>query len=95
MSFTKRALSTGVVAVLIGIGAFVATAGTASAYVVCNRFGDCWHSDQRYRYTPSIGVRIHPDHWYFHRDWARAPNRHWREYREGRGYYRNGVWITF
>ena len=91
----KRMLSTTVAAALFGIGAFVATTGTASAYVACNRYGDCWHSEQRYRYAPSIGVRLHSDDWYFHRNWARERNRHWREYRTGRGYYRNGVWITF
>jgi hypothetical protein len=90
----KRILSTTAAAAFLGI-AFVATTGTASAYVVCNRYGDCWHSEHRYRYTPSLSVRIYPDHWYFHRDWAREPRRHWRGYREGRGYYRNGVWITF
>ena len=31
----------------LAIGGLAATAGGASAYVVCNRFGDCWHTDSR------------------------------------------------
>ena len=95
LSYTRRTLSTTIAATLFGIGAFMTTAGTASAYVACNRYGDCWHTDQRYRYAPDVAVRIHPDHWYFHRDWERESDRHWRRYHEGRGYYRNGAWITF
>jgi hypothetical protein len=91
----KKTLSTTVAAALFGIGALVATTGTASAYVACNRSGDCWHTEQRYNYRPSIGVQIHSNDWYFHRNWAGERNRHWRGARNGRGYYRNGVWLSF
>jgi hypothetical protein len=90
----KRTVSAAITAALFGIGAVVATTAPASAYVACNRFGDCWHSEARYHYAPSVGVTIHPDHWYFHRNWDRGRYR-WRGYREGRGYYRNGIWVTF
>jgi hypothetical protein len=83
------------VAALLGIGFLGGTAGGASAYVVCNAAGDCWHTDQRYHYAPGLGVVIHPDDWYFHRDWAHDNERHWRDYHDGRGYYRNGIWLNF
>lgn len=77
---------------LLAIGGLAATTSSASAYIVCNREGDCWHTDTRYRY-PGVGYRYHPDEWYFHRTWN-ARNR-WRDYHEGRGYWRGGVWVTF
>lgn len=74
---------------IVGVGAIVATAGSASAYVACNGHGDCWHTRDRYDYRPAWGVRIHDDNWRWHGHHYR-----WREH-EGRGYWRNGVWITF
>jgi hypothetical protein len=66
--------------------------GSANAYVVCNRDGDCWHTDRRDE-PPGVSFQIHPDDWYFHRHWDHDRDR-WHDYREGRGYWRNGVWIT-
>ena len=64
----------------------------ASAYIVCDRDGDrCWHTEARYHY-PEGRYAWHPDDWYFHRTWDRD---RWHDYHEGRGYWRNGVWITF
>jgi hypothetical protein len=71
------------------------SAGSASAYVACNAAGECWHTDHRYHYTPSVRVQMHPDDWYFHRDWQRDKTMQWREHHEGRGYYRSGIWIPF
>lgn len=69
--------------------AFTATA--ASADVVCNRDGDCWHVRDRYHYRPEFGLSIHPDSW----RWGKHETRyHWREH-EGRGYWRHGAWIGF
>jgi hypothetical protein len=73
--------------------ALMGSAGGASAYVACNREGDCWHTDERTR-APGVTFQIHPDDWYFHRHWDSDREHHWREYRDGRGYWRNGVWIT-
>jgi len=73
--------------------ALIGSAGGASAYVVCNHEGDCWHTEARVR-VPGITFESHPDDWYFHRHWDSDRERHWREYHEGRGYWRNGVWIT-
>lgn len=85
----KQAALAGAVA---AAGLFGATSG-ASAYVVCNRDGDCWHTDHRYRY-PGAGYVWHPDDWYFHRTWA-GDRWHWRDSHEGRGYWRGGVWVRF
>lgn len=73
-------------------GVVIATTAPASAYVVCNREGDCWHTETRYSY-PGIGFSIHPDDWYFHQTWG--ADRHFREYNRGRGYWRGGIWVTF
>src|SRR5258705_11829298 len=79
-------------AALAGTAALAATAGSASAYVVCNREGDCWRAHDRYDYRPAWGLSIHDDGWRW-RERERDRYR-WRDYH--RGYYgRGGVWITF
>lgn len=80
-------------ALVIASGVLVLGATTASAAVVCNKDGDCWRTKKRYGYKPEFGLTIHSDSWKW-RDRDRAKYR-WREGREGRGYWRNGVWITF
>ena len=64
----------------------------AFAYIACNG-GDCWHSDARV-HVPGVTFEYHPDDWYFHRHWDSDRDHHWRESREGRGYYKGGVWVT-
>jgi hypothetical protein len=68
------------------------TATTASAEIVCNDEGDCWHVRERHVYRPEFGVKVYPDDW----RWGEADARRyrWREH-EGRGYWRNGIWIGF
>ena len=85
------ALKTLALGLLAGAGALVALASPASAYLACNRDGDCWHTENR---TSAPGVRFdyHPDDWYFHQHWD--DRHHYRDYHEGRGHYRSGVWIT-
>ena len=75
----------------VAAGALIAMAAPASAYVACNREGDCWHTDSRVA-VPGVTFDFHPDDWYFHQRWDR--DRHFRDYHEGRGYWRNGIWIT-
>jgi hypothetical protein len=89
----KKALATAATAALLGLGAFVLSAGSASAYIVCNSDGDCWHSNTRY-HAPGVRFEYHPDNWYFDRDWTNDRDHHWHEHHEGRGYWRNGIWIT-
>ena len=36
-----------VLGAIAGAGALMALAAPASAYVVCNRDGDCWHTESR------------------------------------------------
>ena len=89
----KKTLCRTVLAAGLAIGALAATAGTASAYVVCNGVGDCWHTDHRAHFGPAVRLEYHPDDWYFHRDWGQDKDHHWRDYHEGRGYYNNGAWV--
>lgn len=78
--------------VLAGAGALALTTTAASAEIVCNSEGDCWHVKVRHEYRPEFGVHVYPDNW----RWAEADGRRyrWREH-EGRGYWRNGIWIGF
>ena len=70
----------------------VSVAAPASAYVACNRDGDCWHTETR-THAPGVRFDYHPDDYYFHQRWDDG-HRHFRDYHEGHGYYRSGVWIT-
>ncbi len=76
----------------LSAGALVAVSSSASAYVVCNREGDCWHTETRAHY-PGTGYTYHPDDWYFHQTWN--DQRHYRDYHKERGYYKGGVWLHF
>ena len=91
----KKLLTGAATAALMSLGVLAFTAGSASAYVVCNSNGDCWHTDQHYRYHNGVRVEFHPDSWYFHNNWDQDRNRHWRGHHEGRGYWNNGLWVTF
>jgi len=77
-------------AAALALGALVATVTSASAAIVCNREGECWHVKRSYAYHPEWGLVVHPNHW----RWRAHEHYVWREH-EGRGYWRNGVWITF
>lgn len=81
--------------ILVGVlaaGAVTATATSASAYIVCNRAGDCWHTHYRPTYGP--GYYRHNDDWYFHRNWDGDRDHHWRqEQHDERGYWDNGAWV--
>jgi hypothetical protein len=89
----KKMTSMAAVAFLMGIGALAVTASTASARMVCNADGDCWHTDNNIKY-PGTGYVRHNDDWYFHQKWDNDNHDHYRDYHEGRGYYKSGVWIT-
>jgi len=91
MMSVKTALSAAAITVLMSAGALIATTGAATARMVCNDSGDCWHTDSVTTY-PGTGYTDHPDDWYFHQTWD--DQRHYREPHEGRGYYKSGIWIT-
>jgi hypothetical protein len=86
----KTILTTAAIAATLALGGVAVTATTASARVVCNAQGDCWHTDRRAAY-PHVVLESHPDDWYFHQKWDDG-RRHWREAHEGRGYYDHGAW---
>ena len=85
----KKLLLQTAFAALIGAGGIAATTTPASAYVDCSRGGDCCHTTERYRSRPAFGVTIHDDNW----KW-RGRHYRWHEH-DGRGYWRNGLWVTF
>jgi hypothetical protein len=77
-------------AALLGLSALTASAATASAAIVCNAEGACWHVRHPYAYAPAYGVVVHPDNW----RWGPGEHYTWREH-AGRGYWRGGVWVKF
>ncbi|HEX3754994.1 MAG TPA: hypothetical protein VHV26_07955 [Rhizomicrobium sp.] len=87
----KKLLLQSAFAALIGAGGLAATTTSASAYIACNRGGDCWHTHDRYHYPTGFGVVVHRDNWRW-RD--RGHHYRWHEH-DGRGYWRNGLWVTF
>jgi hypothetical protein len=86
----KSWLKTGVAGALAALGVVSVTAGSASAYVACNRYGECWHARTRLVYPRSAGIVFHPDGWRFGGRGYR-----WAGDHPGRGYWRHGVWVTF
>jgi hypothetical protein len=81
----------GITARLTGaVCALALTASAASAEIVCNREGECWHVKDRHEYRGEWGLVVHPDNW----KWDSREKYKWREH-EGRGYWRNGVWVEF
>jgi hypothetical protein len=77
-------------AAALSVGALAITTAAASAAVVCNAEGACWHTRAAYAYRPEFGVTVHPNNW----RWGAADHYTWREH-SGRGYWHNGAWITF
>jgi hypothetical protein len=88
----KHVLSATAIAALMSVSAVALSTAPASARVVCNAEGDCWHTDARAPVVPGVTFSAHPDDWYFHQHWD--DSHHFRDYHDGRGYYKGGVWIT-
>jgi len=78
-------------AALLGAAAVAITATSASAYVVCNREGECWHTHRAYQYRDEFGIVVHPDGW----AWGANDHYRWQRDHRGRGYWHSGVWIKF
>ena len=77
----------------MAVAAAVALAAPASAYTVCNRAGDCWHTDSRVRFK-GVSLSYHADKWWdkmksnakYH--WHETDNDHdWHK-----GYWLKGEW---
>jgi hypothetical protein len=77
-------------AALLGASALAISTPSASAHIVCNADGDCWHTKGDVEYRPEFGLNIHPDNW----KWKEGEHHAWREH-EGRGYWHGGEWKTF
>lgn len=77
-------------AALVAAGGLAIMTSAASAAIVCNSEGDCWHTHHEYTYQPAFGLTVHPDNW----QWGAADHYRWHEH-TGRGYWRSGVWVTF
>ena len=75
---------------LLSAAAIAITSTSASAWVACNREGECWHTHDRYAYRSEFGVVVHPDGWH----WRDREHYRWHDH-DGRGYWRHGIWITF
>ena len=73
---------------LVAAGALTLAATSASAEIVCNDEGDCWHIRGKVDYKPEFRLHVHPNSW----KWGEKEHYRWREH-EGRGYWRSGVWI--
>ncbi len=56
MTRLKTILATGAVAALVGAGTVVASTAPASAYTVCNRWGNCWQVHRHYYYPAYYGA---------------------------------------
>lgn len=68
-------------AAALGGAALILSATSASAYVVCNDKGDCWHSSVRY-VDPSIHLMFYEDNY----DW-RGHHYRWHEVTDVPGYW--------
>jgi len=62
----------------------------ASARIICNADGDCWHAHDDYDLKPAFNLTVHPDNW----KWKEGERHAWREH-EGRGYWHGGEWKEF
>jgi hypothetical protein len=86
----KKLMLQGAFATIIGVSALAGTHHGVCVFGL-NRSGDCWHTSERYTYRPHFGVTVHDDNW----RWRNRDRHHrWREH-EGRGYCRNGIWLSF
>jgi hypothetical protein len=83
-----KMLTTTAFAAIMAAGALALTASQASARIVCNDEGDCWHATTEYVYPPSVHLDVHPDDW----KWKGGEKHAWREH-EGHGYWHGGVWL--
>ena len=86
----KHILTTGAIGALAGAAALFAFSTSASAYVVCNDRGDCWHSTVKYTY-PDEHIVYYDDNW----DW-KSHNYRWHDVTGDYGYWDSdkNAWVT-
>ena len=68
----------------------LALASAASASIVCNNDGVCWHTSTDYSYQPEFNLTIHPNDW----KWKEGDKFSFREH-AGRGYWQGDSWKEF
>ena len=83
-------LKTAALSALAATAVVATTAPSASAYIVCNRWHQCWHTHTQYAYPASIGIAVYPDTW----RWS-GPGWRWAGDRDARGYWAHGRWRRF
>ena len=71
----------------IGAGLLALSSVSASAAVACTG-NVCWHTHERYAYSPEARVIIHDD------DWRPTEKFVIREH-EGRGYWKGDNWVEW
>lgn len=76
--------------ILGSFGLLVLSTVGASARIVCNDDGDCWHSKTVYTYPPAVHLSVHDDDWRF----GDGDRYRWREH-EGRGFWHGDKWSEF
>lgn len=79
-----------VAAMLTVFGLLALSSLSASARIICDEDGDCWHVHEDYGYPPSVHLSIHPDNW----RWKESEHYVWKEH-PGRGYWHGGEWREF
>jgi len=75
-------------ALLVSGAALFLGATSASAAIVCNDDGDCWHVKGHANYKPELKLHVYGDNW----KWKDHDKHRWHEHK-GHGYWRSGVWI--
>ena len=75
-------------AVIVGASALTLAATAASAAIVCNDEGECWHVKGGADFRPELRLHVHPDTW----RWSKSDHFRWREH-AGHGYWRGGNWV--
>jgi hypothetical protein len=93
----KKSLKTSALAAVLVAGAMVSTVGVASADVVCNSYGECWQTKERYAvtiYPKELGVQVYDNDWRKSHEtdtkykWMKNPD-------DDHGYYSHGEWHPF
>ena len=106
----RKLATTASIAAILGVAAVAVGTSAAGARTVCNNNGDCWHESTQYDYPMALGFKFYGDDYRTtHHDHERVSDTdrdhvntdrdhdyyNWRENHDGRGYYQNGVWVTF
>jgi hypothetical protein len=107
----RKLATTASTTALLCVAALCVSSSSAGARTVCNNNGDCWHESTQYDYPASLGFRFYGDDYRTtHHDHERTGDTNhdqtnaadrdhnyynWRDNHDGRGYYQNGIWVTF